>query len=83
MKKIACILRRQMQPRRRDIRRAATATRTGRSIAEVFPAKPAPRVIPQSYFTTKSLMRLHGALHCVLTNLLQIVDQFIDIVVLL
>ena len=41
------------------------------------------KVRSAGYFTTKSLMRLHGALGFVLTNLLQIVDQFIDIVVLL
>ena len=72
-----------MQRKKPGIPHVAIVIRISRGIAGLFSAKPAPRVIPQSYFTTKSLMRLHGALHCVLTNLLQIVDQFIDIVVLL
>ncbi len=37
----------------RDIPHVVTVIRTGRGIAGLFPAKPVPRVISQSYFTTK------------------------------
>ena len=72
-----------MQQKKPGIPHVATVIRISRGIAGLLSAKPAPRAISQSYFTTKSLMRLHGAFGFVLTNLLQIVDQFIDIVVLL